>query len=129
MKFNVKYNQLVEANQRRRCRMTIPDNIIYTRGEKVAEIACAGTCAAFATAMAAMMSLGQTDGGNSILLVVLLVIYGAFTLCSVFPQHTNIFYNPERISEASFRKARCGFIVAKSILMAAIFVLSLPILQ
>ena len=109
--------------------MTIPDKLIYTRGEKVAEIACAGTCAAFVAAMTAMMSLGQTDGGNSILLVVLLIVYGLFTTCSVFPQHTNLFDKPENISEASFRKARRGLIVAKMILMAAIFVLSLPIIQ
>ena len=109
--------------------MTIPDKLIYTRGEKVADIACAGTCAAFVAAMTAMMSLGQTDGGNSILVVVMLVIYGTFTLCSIFPQHTNLFDKPENITEASFRKTRCGLIVAKTILMAAIFVLSLPILQ
>ena len=109
--------------------MVIPDKLTYTHGEKIAEIASAGTCVAFTAAMAAIMSLGQTDGGNSILLVVLLIIYGLFTICSVFPQHTNLFDKPENISEASFRKARRGLIVAKTILMAAIFVLSLPILQ
>ena len=109
--------------------MTIPDNLIYTNGEKAAEIACAGLTEAFAGSMISMMSLGQTDGGNSILVVVMLVIYGTFTICSVFPQHTNIYNNPERITEASFRKTRCGLIIAKAILMAAVFVLSLPILQ
>lgn len=108
--------------------MVIPDKLTYTRSEKIAEIACAGAAAAFTAAMIAMMTLGQTDGGNSILLVVLLIIYGLFTICSVYPQHTNLFDKPERISEASFRKTRCGLIIAKTILMAAIFVLSLPII-
>lgn len=108
--------------------MVIPDKLTYTRSEKIAEIACAGTAAAFTAAMIAMMTLGQTDGGNSILLVVLLIIYGLFTICSVYPQHTNLFDKPENISEASFRKTRRGLIIAKTILMAAIFVLSLPII-
>lgn len=108
--------------------MVIPDKLTYTHGEKIAEIACAGTAAIFASSMISMMALGQTDGGNSILLVVLMIIYGLFTICSVFPQHTNLFDKPENISEASFRKARRGLIVAKIILMAAIFVLSLPII-
>ena len=82
----------------------------------------------FTAAMITLMALGQTDGGNSILLVVLLIIYGLFTICSVFPQHTNLFDKPENISEASFRKARRGLIIAKTILMAAIFALSPPII-
>ena len=108
--------------------MVIPDKLTYTRSEKIAEIACAGTAAIFTSSMVTLMALGQTDGGNSILLVVLLIIYGLFTICSVFPQHTNLFDKPENISEASFRKARRGLIIAKTILMAAIFVLSLPII-
>ena len=108
--------------------MVIPDKLTYTHGEKIAEIACAGEAATFASSMITLMALGQTDGGNSILLVVLMIIYGLFTMCSGFPQHTNLFNQPENISEASFRKARCGLIVAKTILMAAIFVLSLPII-
>ena len=108
--------------------MVIPDKLTYTHGEKIAEVACAGTGAVFTAAMITLMALGQTDGGNSILLVVLLIIYGLFTICSVFPQHTNLFDKPENISEASFRKARRGLIIAKMMLMAAIFVLSLPII-
>ena len=108
--------------------MVIPDKLTYTHGEKIAETSCAGAAAVFASSMLTLMALGQTDGGNSILLVVLLIIYGLFTMCSVFPQHTNLFDKPENISEASFRKARRGLIVAKTILMAAIFVLSLPII-
>ena len=108
--------------------MVIPDKLTYTHGEKIAEAACAGTEAVFTAAMITLMALGQTNGGNSILLVVLMIVYGLFTICSVFPQHTNLFDKPERISEASFRKARRGLIIAKAILMAAIFVLSLPII-
>ena len=108
--------------------MVIPDKLTYTHGEKIAEAACAGTEAVFTAAMITLMALGQTDGGNSILLVVLMIIYGLFTICSVFPQHTNLFDKPENISEASFRKARRGLIIAKTILMTAIFVLSLPII-
>lgn len=109
--------------------MVIPDKLSYTYGERIAEAACAGIAAILTSAMITLMTLGQTNGGNSILLVVLLIVYGLFTTCSVFPQHTNLFDKPENISEVSFRKARRGLIVAKMILMAAIFVLSLPIIQ
>lgn len=107
--------------------MTVPDKLPYTTAEKAGEIAC-GICAgAFAAAEIAMMALGITGGGNIILLLVLLIIYGVFTLCSVYPQHTNLFNKPENISEKKFHTARRGLMIGKTALMAALFLLSLPL--
>ena len=86
--------------------MTVPDKLSYTKGEKLAEIFCAAFAACIAAAMIVMTALQITDGGNIILLVVLLIINGVFSLCSVYPQHTNIFSKPERISEKGFRTTR-----------------------
>ena len=108
--------------------MTVPDKLSYTKGERLAEIFCGAFAACIAAAMVVMMVLGATDGGNIILLVVLLIINGVFSLCSVYPQHTNIFSKPERISEKGFRTTRRAFIIAKAVFTAALFVLSLPII-
>ena len=108
--------------------MTVPDKLGYTKGERLAEILCGAFAACIAAAMVVMMALGATDGGNIILLVVLLIINGVFSLCSVYPQHTNIFSKPERISEKGFRTTRRAFLIAQAVFTAALFVLSLPII-
>lgn len=108
--------------------MTVPDKLSCTKGERLAEIFCGALAACAAAAMIVMMALGITDGGNIILLVALLILYGVFSLCSVCPQHTNIFSRPERISEKGFRTTRRAFIIAKAVFTAALFVLSLPII-
>lgn len=106
--------------------MAIPDKLKYTKGEKMGEIIC-GICAgAFSAAEIAMMILGITDGGNIILLVVMLIVYGMFSLCGVYPQHTNLFNKPEQVSEKNFRRVRRGCIIGKAVLMTALFLLSLP---
>lgn len=107
--------------------MNIPDKLTYTKSEKISEIACGALAAAFAATMIMLMVCEITGGENIIFLVVLLIIYGIFTLCSVYPQHTNIFTKPEKISEKGFRAARRAFLIGKAVLMAAIFLLSLPL--
>jgi len=107
--------------------MAIPDKLSYTKGERFAEIFSGALSAGFAAAMIVMTAGGIADGGNIILIVVMLIIYGVFTLCSVFPQHANIFSKPEKTSEKAFRKARISFIIAKIVFASAIFALSLPI--
>lgn len=104
----------------------IPDKLPYTKGERAAEIIAGAFAAAIVVAQIVMIALGFLTGGEIILIVVEFIIYGVFTLCSVYPQHTNLFNKPEKCSESSFRAARRGFIAAKTVLVAALFVLSLP---
>lgn len=107
--------------------MAIPDKLPYTRGEKIAEILCGVLAAGFAAAMITLMALGIADGANIIMLVSLLIIYGIFSLCSVYPQGSNLFSKPEKMSDKAFHTARRGCIISKAVLMAAIFILSLPL--
>lgn len=104
----------------------IPDKLPYTKDERAAEIIAGAFAAAIVVAQIVMIALGFLTGGEIILIVVEFIIYGVFTLCSVYPQHTNLFNKPEKCSESSFRAARRGFIAAKTVLVAALFVLSLP---
>lgn len=104
----------------------IPDKLTYTKGERAAEIIAGAFAAAVVAAQIVMIALGFLTGGEIILILVELIIYGVFTLCSVYPQHTNLFTKPEECSESRFRAARRGFIAAKIVLAAALFVLSLP---
>lgn len=105
--------------------MPVPDKLPYTRGEKIAEILCGALAACFSAAMVILMVLGISDGANVIMLVCLLIIYGIFSLCSVYPQGSNLFSKPEKISDKAFHTARRGCIIAKAVLMTTIFVLSL----
>lgn len=107
--------------------MALPEKLAYTAGEKAAEISCGAAAALFCIAQTVMMAAGVVSGGHIIILVVMLIIYGIFSLCSVYPQHTNIFSRPEKISVENFRAARRGFIIGKAVLTTAIFVLSLPL--
>ena len=94
--------------------MNIPDKLPYTTGERRAEM------------IAGIIAVGFLTGGEIIIIIVELVIYGLFSLCSVYPQHTNLFNKPEKCTESRFRSVRREFIAAKIILTAALFVLSLP---
>ena len=105
----------------------IPDKLKYTRGEKAAEITGGAALAAFAAVMITLMALNVTGGGNIILLVVMLMIYGIFSVCSVYPQWTNVLKKPESASDRDFHKVRRGCIIAKLTLVSAVFLLSMPI--
>lgn len=105
----------------------VPDKLDYTAGEKAAEISCGAAAALFCITETVMIAAGMVSGGNIIILVSMLICYGAFSLCSVYPQHTNIFRKPEEVSEKKFHAARRGFIIGKAALTTAIFALSLPL--
>ena len=105
----------------------IPDNVKYTRGEKAAEISGGVLLGVFTAVIIALMALSVTDGGNIIMLVVMLIIYGIFSLVGVYPQWTNVFSRPENASYRDFHKARRGFIISKIVLVTALFLLSMPI--
>ena len=63
----------------------VPDKVAYTSGEKKAEILGGIMLAVFAAVIIALMALGVSGGGNIIMLVVLLIIYGLFSVCGVYP--------------------------------------------
>ncbi len=104
----------------------IPDKVEYTFGEKIAEAVGGALLAAYAAVMTALTALGVTGGGSVILLVVMLILYGIFSVCSAFPQFTNILSKPENASDRDFHRVRRGCIVSKLVLASAVFLLSLP---
>lgn len=105
----------------------IPDKVKYTRGEKAAEISSGVLLGIFAAAVVALMALNVTDGGNIIMLMVMLIVYGIFSLVGVYPQWTNVFSHPEKASDRDFHGVRRGCIIAKLVLITALFLLSMPI--
>lgn len=107
----------------------VPDKVAYTRGEKTAEIAGGALMTVFAAVMITLMALSITGGGNIIMLVVMLVIYGIFSVCGVYPQGTNIMKNPESASDRDYHRVRHGCIIAKLVLISAVFLLSMPFLK
>lgn len=104
--------------------MTIPDKLPYTKTEKVGEAVCGAAVAAMLAVVIILVFIGFLTGAALIPLVVSLVVYGVFTLCSVYPQHTNLFDKPEKCTEEGFRRARRGLIWAKLILVTALFALT-----
>ena len=107
----------------------IPDKVTYIRSEKAAEILGGSVLAVFAAVIVALMALGVTGGGNIIMLVVMLIIYGIFSLCGVYPQWTNVLKKPEAASAQDLHRVRRGCIIAKLVLCAALFLLSMPFLK
>ncbi len=73
------------------------------------------------------MALSITDGGNIIMLVVMLIIYGIFSVSGGYPQGTNIIKKPESASDRDHRRIRRGCIIAKLVFVSAVFLLSMPI--
>lgn len=107
----------------------IPDKVAYTRGEKIAEIAGGALMAAFVAVMITLMALNITGGGNIIMLVVMLIVYGIFSVCGVYPQGTNILKKPETASDRDYHRVRRGCIIAKLVLISAVFLLSMPVMK
>ncbi len=105
----------------------VPDKVAYTSGEKTAEIVGGVLLAVFAAVMITLMALNITDGGNIIMLVVMLIIYGIFSVSGVYPQGTNIMKKPESASDRDYHRVRRGCIIAKLVLVSAVFLLSMPI--
>ena len=95
------------------------EKLTYSIGEKVFEILSA--LLAVGTTVGYVMMAAE-KGSSVILLVVSLIIYAALTLCSFFPQHTNIAYEPERCTERNLRLIRRGCIMAKIVLIALMFI-------
>ncbi|MGN0688125.1 MAG: hypothetical protein ACI4KA_08475 [Oscillospiraceae bacterium] len=107
--------------------MAIPDKVRFSKGEKAAEIAGGIMLAAYAAVMILLMIFGVTGGENIILLVVLLIEYGILSICSAYPQGTNVISHPENATDREFHLLRRGCIIAKYVLSTVILMLSLPL--
>lgn len=106
--------------------MAIPDKVRYTKGEKTAEIVGGALLAVYVAVIITLMVMGITDGGNIIFLVVMLIEYGVFSICSVYPQGSNVLNKPETATDRDFHRVRRGSIIAKYVMSTAVFLLSLP---
>lgn len=97
------------------------EKLIYTKGEKFAEIAAAIIAACGVAGYVVLMALGRVSGVAIIMILSTLIIYAVCTLCSTMPQHTNVFTHPENCTEKQLRNARRAFIVGKIVFTAAMF--------
>lgn len=97
------------------------ENLTYTKGEKIAEIAAAVVAACSIAGYIVFMGFGRVSGEAILMILLTLIVYGVCTLCSTAPQHTNVFLHPEKCSEKQLRNARRGFIVGKILFAAAMF--------
>ncbi len=98
--------------------------VVYTKGEKVAEIISGVVTVGAVGGYIALFALGKISGVSMILIVVSLILYTAFTLCSAFPGFTNIAMNPEKCTEKNLRSIRRGCIAAKIIFVGLMFAMS-----
>lgn len=95
------------------------DKLSYTKNERIAEIAGGVTLGAFEATYIVLMSTGILSGIAVLMAVVSAVMYGIFSVVSVYPQHTNIV--KESTTEHEFHKIRMEAIVSKIILVAVMF--------
>lgn len=103
--------------------MAIPDKVKYTNGEKTAEIITALLIATFIVTDIILFTAGTFGGEAVIMIVVTLIIYGAFGICSVYPQGSNILHNPEKATDTAFHKIRKGCIASKAIFATVLFLI------
>ncbi len=101
--------------------MTIPDKVKYTNGEKTAEIMTALLITAFIVTDIILFTAGALGGEAVIMIVVTLIIYGVFSICSVYPQGSNILNDPEKATDKAFHSIRKSCITAKAILATVLF--------
>ena len=100
------------------------EKLIYSKGEKIAELAAAVVAEFSVAGYIVFMASGRASGVAIIMILVTLILYGVCTLCSTMPQHANVFTHPERCSEKQLRNARKGFIILKILFVAAMFVVT-----
>ena len=104
--------------------MNANEKLIYTKGEKFAEIAAIIVTACAVAGYILMFALGKISGEAIIMLILTVIIYGICTLCSVSPQHANVFSRPENCTEKQFRHARRWFIIGKIALVLTMFLIA-----
>lgn len=101
------------------------EKLTYTKGEKAAEIAGGIIAMGGIAGLPTMTISGRIDGDNIIIALVVGILYATLTLCSAWPQHSNIAMNPEKLSEKNLRAIRRGCLIAKIVLCAALCVFPL----
>ena len=102
----------------------VPDKIPFTRGEKIAEIICAVLFAVFTVTYIVHIAVSYLSGEAIIMMVCSGILYSVCTLCSVWPQGTNLVSRPENYSEEAFHKLRKGCIVAAYIFLVVVFAIT-----
>ncbi len=105
--------------------MNIPDKLAYLKGERTAEIIVGILTAAVVAADIAFIASGTASGALTIVIMATMILCGVLSVCSVWPQHTNIFDTRKTYAEKDFRKARRVFIAAKAVFTVALFPLSM----
>lgn len=104
--------------------MKIPDKIPFTKGEKIAEIICAALFGALTVLYIVLIAVGYLSGASILMILCNGILYGICTVCSVWPQGTNLVTRPENYTEAQFHRLRKGCIAAAYIFLAAVFVIT-----
>ncbi len=97
------------------------EKVNYTKGELTAEILAGIVTAGAVAGYIALFSLDKATGVAVILIVVSLILYVSLTLCSAFPQHTNVAMNPEKSSDKKLHTIRRGCIIAKIVVVGLLF--------
>ncbi len=101
--------------------MNANEKLIYSKGEKFAEAASIIVAAGSVAGYIALLALDKTSGVTVIYIVVSLILYTALTLCSAFPQHTNVAMNPEKSSDKKLHIIRQCCIAAKIVVIGLLF--------
>lgn len=104
--------------------MSIPDKIPFTKGEKIAELICAVLFAVFTVLYIVLIVVGYLSGEAIIMLVCNGILYSICTLCSVWPQGTNLVSKPENYSVEGFHRLRKGCIAAAYIFIIFVFAIT-----
>lgn len=105
--------------------MKIPDKLEYTRGEKIGEAISFILTAAAIIVYIVLFAVGKMNGIVVLFIVLTLMFCGIFTLCSVYPQWTNIVNKPQLCTTKCFHSIRAGCIAAKTVMLVLNFICSI----
>ena len=98
----------------------IPDKLKYTRKEKLFELTSVIFALLSIAGLIVMSVLGYSKN-LFIYIVIMPVVFGSFSIASVYPQWTNLVSDKEGCNgEEYFRKIRRNVIIAKLIILTAI---------
>ena len=106
----------------------IHEKILYTKGEKTAEILSVIYCIISGAVQIALFASGICGTGAIVTGIITLVECAAFTFGSAYPQYTNIYGGKIRTTEQMFRNIRkysiaIKFVISTILLLLAVFVL------
>lgn len=108
----------------------IPAKLKYTSAEKVGEaVSIALTLLVFVGGEKILLySLGTATFASVITGIVILLLNGGFTACSVFPQWTNIAEKADKCTEENLHKLRRQCIICKLIFASAVVIVDIVML-